>query len=86
MSTWYPENLILKNQLKLGHFVFLAFLKITAGDLHALLAVLVLPLVRLGEVHRRAISHTPLQLLLGGILGEGEADPLTLHPQPTHQQ
>jgi hypothetical protein len=49
MSTWFPENLIFKNQLKLGHFVFLAFLKITAGDLHALLAVLVLPLVRLGE-------------------------------------
>ncbi len=76
----------LKRTVKVGHFVFLAFLNITAGDLHAVLAVLVLPLVSLGEVHCRAISHTPLQLLLGGILGEGEADPLTLRPQPTHHQ
>ncbi len=37
------------------------------------LAVIVSPLERLAEVRRFEISHIPLQLLLKGLLGEGEA-------------
>jgi hypothetical protein len=33
----------------------------------------------------RALRQIPLRLLLGGLLGEGEACQFTLHPQPTHQ-
>ncbi len=64
-----------------------AFLNMVAGDLHTLLASLLLPQERLGTVCRRCFSHPPpLQLLLGGLPGEAEANQLALCPQPMHQQ
>ncbi len=48
--------------------------------------MIVSPLERLAEVRRFEISHIPLQLLLKGLLGEGEAGYLALHPQLTHKQ
>ncbi len=60
-------------QSQLRTFVFLGFMYTAGGDLHALLAAL-LPLPeRINKVCRREISHAPLPLLLGGLLGEGEA-------------
>ncbi len=49
------------------------------------LAALVLRLECLGKVRHHAISHTTLQLLLGGLMGEDEASQLALCPWPTHQ-
>jgi hypothetical protein len=53
-----------------------------ASDLHALQTVLSLPLERLGEVGRRAISRTPISFLIGGLLSENEAGQLALRLQP----
>jgi hypothetical protein len=57
-----------------------------AGDRDTLFAVLVLPPEHLGEVCRRTISRTPLLILLGGLLSEGETRQLSLHLRLTHQQ
>ncbi len=57
-----------------------------ASDLHALQAVLLLPPERLGEVRRRAISHTPIPALLGGLLSENEGGQLSLCPRPPLKQ
>jgi hypothetical protein len=57
-----------------------------ASDLHTLQAALLLPLERLGEVRRRAISRTPLPALLGGLLSENEGGQLSLRPQPPLKQ
>ncbi len=64
------------------HFVFLAFVNMAASDLHALQAVLLLPLERLGEVRRCAISLTPISVLIGGLLSENEGGHLALRPWP----
>ncbi len=61
-------------------FVFLIFLNMAGRDLHALLAALISPPECLGKVGCTEVSHTPLPLLLGGLLGEVEASQLTLHP------
>jgi hypothetical protein len=57
-----------------------------AGDLPALQAALLLPLERLAEVHRHAISHTPIPAILGGLLSKKEAGQLALHPRLTLKQ
>jgi hypothetical protein len=57
-----------------------------ASDLHVLHAVLFLPLERLGEVRRRAISRTPISVLTGGLLSENEGSQLSLRPQPPLKQ
>jgi hypothetical protein len=75
-----------KKQLQLRHFVFLAFVNMAASDLHALQAALSLPLERLGEVHRRAISCTPIPSLLGGLLSKNEVSQLSLRPRPPLKQ
>jgi hypothetical protein len=62
--------------------MFLAFLNMVAGNLHALQAALLLPAERLGEVRRCAISRTPISALPGGLLSENEAGQLALHPLP----
>ncbi len=81
-----PDNFrkiaIKKNQLQLRHFVFLAFVNMAAIDLHALQAALLLPREGLVEVRRRAISPTPISVLIGGLLSENEAGQLVLHPRP----
>jgi hypothetical protein len=59
-----------KNQLYLQHFVLLAFVNKAASDLHALQAALSLPPEHLGEVRRRAISRTPISVLIGGLLSK----------------
>ncbi len=51
-----------------------------ARDLHALLATLLSLLEHLRKVCHYEISPNPLQLLLGDLLGEGEASQLTLPP------
>jgi hypothetical protein len=51
-----------------------------ASDLHALQAALLLPPERLGEVHLRAISHTPISVLIGGLLSKNEVSQLALNP------
>jgi hypothetical protein len=56
------------------------------GDLHALQVVLLLPMERLGQVCRHAISLTPIPALLGGILSKNEAGQLALCPRLTHKQ
>ncbi len=56
------------------------------SDLHALQAALSLPLEHLGEVRRRAISRTPISVLIGGLLSENEAGQFTLCPQPPLKQ
>ncbi len=53
--------------------MFLAFVNMAASDLHTLQATLLLPPERLGEVRRRAISRTPISVLIGGLLSENEA-------------
>ncbi len=69
------QKISIKNkQIKLGHVVFFYFLN--------MVAVLLLPLECLGEVCRRAISHTPLQLLRGGLIGQS-AGSLPLANSPT---
>ncbi len=57
-----------------------------ASDLYALLAVLLILLESLGKVSLCAIFYTPLQLLLGGLLGDAEACQLALHTRQTHCQ
>jgi hypothetical protein len=54
-----------KKQLKLRHFVFLAFVNMATSDLHALQTALSLPPERLGEVRRHTISPTPIPSILG---------------------
>jgi hypothetical protein len=66
----------------LPHFVFLAFVNMAASDLHALQAALLLPPERLGEFRRSAISHTPISVLIGGLLSENEGGQLALRPRP----
>jgi hypothetical protein len=62
-----------KNQLQLGLFVFLAFLSMATGNVHALQAALLLPLECLGEDCRRAISRSNIPALQGGLLSKNEA-------------
>ncbi len=64
------------------HFLFLAFVNMAANDLHALKAALSLPTERLGEVRRRAISRTPISVLIGGLLSKNEAGQLALRLRP----
>jgi hypothetical protein len=66
----------------LQHFLFLAFVNMAASDLHALQAALSLPPEGLGEVRRRAISHTPISVLIGGLLSENEGGQLSLRLRP----
>jgi VanZ family protein len=47
-----------------------------ASDLYALQAALLLLPEHLGEVRRRAISCTPISVLIGGLLSEDEAGQL----------
>jgi hypothetical protein len=72
---------IKKKQIELGLFVFLAFVSMVSRDLHALQAALLLSPERLGEVRRRAISHTPISVLIGGLLSKNEAGQLALCPR-----
>ncbi len=53
-----------------------------ASDLHSLQAALLLLPERLGEVRRRAISRTPISVLIGGLLSENEGGQLALRPRP----
>jgi hypothetical protein len=53
-----------------------------ASDLYALQAALSLPPERLGEVHRLAISRTPISVLTGGLLSENEGGQLSLRLRP----
>ncbi len=69
-----------KKQLQLGHFVFLAFLSMATGDVHALQAALLLPPECHGEVCHHAISRSNIPALLGGLLSKNEVGQLTLHP------
>jgi hypothetical protein len=69
-----------KKQLYLGHFVFLAFHSMAAGNVHALQAVLLLPSEHLSKVRRYASSRTPILALLGGLRSENEAGQLALCP------
>ncbi len=80
----FPKIYILigKKQLYLRHFVILAFVNMTASDLHALQAALLLPPERLGEVRRRAISRTPISVLIEGLLSENEGGQVALRPPP----
>jgi hypothetical protein len=55
----------------------------TSNDNVLLAALLSLP-ERVGEVAAGAFFD-PLQLLLGGLLGKGEAGQLALHTQPSQQ-
>jgi hypothetical protein len=64
----------------------LSFFYQFAADRDTLFAALVLPPECLGEVRRRAISRTPLLILLGGLLSEGESGQLSLRLRRTHQQ
>jgi hypothetical protein len=66
----------------LQHFVFLAFVNMAASNLHALQAALLLPPERLGEVRCRAISRTPISVLIGGLLNENEVSQLALRHLP----
>ncbi len=77
---------IKRKQLYLRHFVFLAFVNIAASDLHALQAALFLLPERLGEVRRRAISRTPISVLIGRLLSENEGGQLSLRPRPPLKQ
>jgi hypothetical protein len=52
-----------------------------ASDLHALQAALLLPPEHLGKVRRRAVSRTPISVLIGGLLSENEGGQLSLHPR-----
>jgi hypothetical protein len=70
-----------KKQIELRQFLFLAFVNMASSDLHALQATLLLPPERLGEVRRRAISRTPISVLIGGLLSENEGGQLSLHPR-----
>ncbi len=78
----FRKIVIIKKQLYLPHFVFLAFVNMAASDLHALQAALLFPPERLGEVRRRAISRTPISVLIGGLLSENEGGQLALRPRP----
>ncbi len=53
-----------------------------ASDLHALQAALSFPPERLGEVRCRAISRTPISVLIGDLLSQNEGGQLSLRPQP----
>jgi hypothetical protein len=77
---------IKRKQLYLQHFVFLAFVNMAASNLHALQAALLLPPERLGKVHRRAISRTPISVLMGRLLSENEGGQLSLRPRPPLKQ
>ncbi len=57
-----------------------------ADDLDALLTSLVSLPECLGDLRNHAISHNPLQLLLGGLVGESEISQIALQPRPIHQQ
>ncbi len=75
-----------KKQSQIRHFVFLAFVNMAVSDLHALQAALLLTPERLGKVRRRAISRTPISVLIGGLLSKNEAGQLALRPQPPLKQ
>ncbi len=72
---WYLIVLV-TDQSGIGYVQYLA------DHLQTLLAALVLPPERFGKVRCCAIffSSLPLPLLIGGLLGVGEASQLTLHP------
>ncbi len=71
-----------KKQIELRHFLILAFVNMASSDLHALQAVLLLPPEHLGKVRRRAISRTPISVLIEGLLNENEGGQLALRPRP----
>ncbi len=71
-----------KKQIELQHFLFLAIVNMASRDLHALQAALLLPPERLSEVRRRAISHTPISVLIEGLLNENEGGQLALRTRP----
>ncbi len=52
-----------------------------SSNIHALQAALLLPPERLSEVHRRAISRTPISVLIEGLLSKNEAGQLALCPR-----
>ena len=66
-------------------FIF-SFFNLGPSDVAIIFAAIKSPPERHGDVCRHAISRTPLQLLLRGLLGEGESGQLVLRPRPTHQQ
>jgi hypothetical protein len=57
-----------------------------ASDFNTLRAALSSLPEHLSEISSHDIVRAPLQLLLGGLLGEGEAGQLALHPWLFHQQ
>jgi hypothetical protein len=77
--------LLTKNRNSYDEVYFKEFFDGLVADSDTLFAALVSQPERLGEVRRRAISRTPLPILLRGLLGEGEAGKLSLHLWPTHQ-
>jgi hypothetical protein len=80
-----PDDPIKEKPLKLGRFLFLAFINMATSNLNVVLAVLL--------SHRRSASaksaavafFVPPSTPSGGLLGEGEASQLTLHTQPSQQ-
>jgi hypothetical protein len=84
----FPSNLDnhIKKQLKFEHFLFLVFLNMATGDLHAIPAVLVLQPKCLSKVRRREISHTPSSCFWDVPWGEVKDGQLPLHPLLMHQQ
>jgi hypothetical protein len=85
VDTYNPTALINKNRNSYVEVDFKGFFYRPAADRDTFVA-LVSPPERLGKVHRRAISRTPLPILQRGLLGEGEAGKLSLCLRPTHQQ
>jgi nucleoside permease NupC len=62
-------------------FSIFSFVNMASSDL-----TLLLPPERLGEVRRRAISRTPISVLIGGLLSENEGGQLSLRPRPPLKQ
>jgi hypothetical protein len=85
MNHWFAKNIKKKNGNSKDNLDFI-FPDMTADNQDTLLSVLMSSQHGLSEVRRHAISHTHLPLLLGGLLGEGEAGQLALQPWLTHQQ
>ncbi len=72
-----------KNVLATRNFTSMFFLTCSLPIAGALSAALVSLPEHLGEVCRCAISRTPIPILQGGLLDEGESGQLALHLQPT---
>jgi hypothetical protein len=72
-------TLISKIQLKMGQFVFVGFLNVSAAC-HGPLLMVLKPIVEcLSEVRRSDTPHSLLLLLLEQLHGEGETGQLPLH-------